>query len=309
MRVLLTFLLVFCPLSINALEFKLVPANNAIYASGPIISGDAVSFFEMSSKLKNGTLFINSEGGSVTEAMALAETIKMQGYRVHVPDLCASACAAIVFPAGKTSTMSGHGVLGFHECYTRKGDQFKTDEPCNEMIRNYAVQNGFPYGTLSILARNKGATEMFWISRTLATCYGWHTSWAGDKPLMNNEAQPCVQAVIRTKTQNFTFGPSFDCEKATTDIENLICFDPDLTLVDAIMGNLYWTVFGDLSSDNKKVLRKSQRQWINTRNVECAPQINDINSYDKTRDAVHCMSVYIQKRMLFLSEVRLPQYD
>ena len=223
------------------------------------------------------------------------------------PDMCASACAAVIFPAGKTSTLSDHGVLGFHECYSREGNSYRTHEPCNELTRKYAVSNGFPYGTLKILAHNKGPSEMMWITRTIATCYGWHSSWSGEKPFMNEEAQPCVEAVLLTRTEDLPYGPSFDCQEASNNIERLICSDPDLMMVDAIMGNLYWTVFAKLSSPQQKKLRSYQRAWIKNRNRTCEPKIKNVLEYSKTREAVHCMSVSIQKRMRDLSKIQKMQ--
>jgi uncharacterized protein YecT (DUF1311 family) len=226
--------------------------------------------------------------------------------RVHVPNMCASACAAIIFTAGRTSTMSDSATLGFHQCYVKEESGLRNDDLCNELMRRYAVQNGFPYGTLAILAANVGPREMYWITRTLATCYGWHSSWAGEKPLLNDEAQSCVQAVIRTQTEDLPYGPSFDCRRASTRVEILICADKDLMMVDSVMGNLYWTVMERLNNSQQLELRRQQREWILARNAECEPKIEDLEEYYGTRDAVHCMSTIIQNRMNYLLNIYEP---
>ena len=308
MRILILAFICSLANTVAAKEFKFFSESDAIYAQGEIIQGDADRLLREISDEPATTLLINSEGGSVTAAIAVAEVVKHLGLKVHVPDMCASACAAVIFPAGKTSTLSDHGVLGFHECYSREGNSYRTHEPCNELTRQYAVSNGFPYGTLKILAHNKGPSEMMWITRTIATCYGWHSSWSGEKPFMNEEAQPCVEAVLRTRTADLPYGPSFDCNKASTNIERLICADTDLMMVDAIMGNLYWTVFRELNSSQKNNLKSDQRVWIKNRNRECAPKIKNLSVYAETREAVHCMSVSIQKRMRYLSKIRKSQY-
>jgi len=285
---------------LNALTFTVVSEIDAIYAKGEIVSSDADHLLTLIEATGADTLLIESGGGSVTAAISVAEVIKLNDMRVHVPDMCASACAAIIFTAGRTSTMSNSAKLGFHQCYVQDKFDARSDDFCNELMRKYAVQNGFPYGTLKILAANAGPSEMYWITRTLATCYGWHTSWAGEKPLMNDEAQPCVQAVIRTDTEDLPYGPSFDCRKASTQIELLICFDDDLAIVDSIMGNLYWTVMGKLRTSAKVMLKQQQRNWIFSRNAKCEPQIKDLEEYYGTREAVHCMSKVIQDRMNYL---------
>ena len=89
--------------------------------------------------------------------------------------------------------------------------------------------------------------------------------------------------------------------------DELICSDPDLMMVDAIMGNLYWTVFAKLSSPQQKKLRSYQRAWIKNRNRTCEPKIKNVLEYSKTREAVHCMSVSIQKRMRDLSKIQKMQ--
>ena len=307
MRFVIFMYFCFLTTSVNAMNFEYIPEFNAIYATGEIKAGDADKLLGISSERTATTLLINSEGGLVAAAIAVAEVIKHLGLKVHVPDMCASACAAVIFPAGKTSTLSDHGVLGFHECYSREGNSYRTHEPCNELTRKYAVSNGFPYGTLKILAHNKGPSEMMWITRTIATCYGWHSSWSGEKPFMNEEAQPCVEAVLLTRTEDLPYGPSFDCQEASNNIERLICSDPDLMMVDAIMGNLYWTVFAKLSSTQQKKLRSYQRAWIKNRNHTCEPKIKNVLEYSKTREAVHCMSVSIQKRMRDLSKIQKMQ--
>lgn len=288
---------------LNAMTFSVAPEVNTIYAEGEIVAGDADQLLTLIGLTGADTLLIDSPGGSVTAAISVAEIVKLNDMRVHVPNMCASACAAIIFTAGRTSTMSNSATLGFHQCYIQGESGFRSDDLCNEVMRKYAVQNGFPYGTLAILAANVGPKEMYWITRTLATCYGWHSSWTGEKPLLNDEAQSCVQAVIRTQTQDLPYGPSFDCRKASTRVETLICADADLMKVDSVMGNLYWTLIERLSDPEKLELRRQQREWISARNAKCETKIEDIGEYYGTREAVHCMSTIIQDRMNYLINI------
>jgi uncharacterized protein YecT (DUF1311 family) len=290
----------------KAIEFHTDP-RGFIYGAGPIVSGDSIRFFEISESFEGKTLFIDSLGGLVVEAIALAEMIKLRDMHVVVAKECASACAAILFPAGKTSQMLDTALLGFHECYTRESGKYESHEPCDEAMKQYATTNGFPYGAIHLFAYAMGPSEMNWVSRITASCFGYYTTPNGDKPIMQLEYQPCSEAIIRMKKQYFQFGPSFDCSRARTNMELLICADKELTLLDSILGDLYWNVFESLNSQNQRVLRQKQRVWIEQRNNKCAAKIGYLSaeisspqSFKETRSAAICMSNEIQRRMNFL---------
>jgi uncharacterized protein len=80
-----------------------------------------------------------------------------------------------------------------------------------------------------------------------------------------------VAAAPRTPT------PSFDCAKASSKIEKLICSDADLADLDMAMGDTYSTRIKTTTESDKKVLRETQEEWIkNVRNacqdVKCATE-------------------------------------
>jgi len=62
---------------------------------------------------------------------------------------------------------------------------------------------------------------------------------------------------------------SFDCSKATTEVEKTICRDPSLASSDAAMGEAYQALLASLAAGEKSALRDSQRLWIEKRNGEC----------------------------------------
>ena len=65
--------------TVAAMEFKFLSEFDAIYARGEIIQGDADRLLSEISEAPATTLLINSEGGSVTAAIAVAEVIKQLG--------------------------------------------------------------------------------------------------------------------------------------------------------------------------------------------------------------------------------------
>lgn len=82
---------------------------------------------------------------------------------------------------------------------------------------------------------------------------------------------------------------SFDCTKASTNIEKAICSIPELSDLDEILGRNYSIMRSSNIGDNaKEDLLVTQRQWISSRNqcdsIECLKEtytlrINQICSY------------------------------
>ncbi len=82
---------------------------------------------------------------------------------------------------------------------------------------------------------------------------------------------------------------SFDCDKAASKIEKLICSDSDLSNQDSKLGQLY----RQLESSNQ--LKDSQRQWVKNRNL-CADS--------------HCLRTHYQQRISeFEKDVLIEQYS
>ncbi|MDM8567053.1 lysozyme inhibitor LprI family protein [Candidatus Halobeggiatoa sp. HSG11] len=62
------------------------------------------------------------------------------------------------------------------------------------------------------------------------------------------------------------FGASFNCNKATTKLEHLICENNELSDLDSQLGTLYSKLRKSLSADEKRKLKKEQILWIKQRN-------------------------------------------
>ena len=59
--------------------------------------------------------------------------------------------------------------------------------------------------------------------------------------------------------------PSFDCSKATHEIEQLICRDADLAALDRSLADLYAVVLKHTPADKQKALKAEQRGWVKGR--------------------------------------------
>ncbi len=76
-----------------------------------------------------------------------------------------------------------------------------------------------------------------------------------------------VYALLVVLTGQSVFGASFDCAKATTGIEKMICDNPAVSQQDSELGELYATVVEQSRYPGN--IKSAQRQWLKARN-QCA---------------------------------------
>ena len=280
------------------------PNETILRAQGEIVDGD---FAKLLSQIQKSpptgkVLEITSGGGNVSEAIRIAEAIKSLGYSVVADGECASACAQIIFPAGTYSILTMGSVLGIHSCSSDE----KRNDLCNQAIANLAVSNGFPYGTIDMFAELYGPGEMKWMTEISARCFGFYRGSTDPKPINGRKA--CVDGYIYTADTTATtrpFGPSFNCVKASTRVEKLICVDKELMQADSILGRVYDSAFHKLISDKQSELKKSQISWLKLRNTECDLLISSNVEFMATRTAALCIYRHDEDRIYELIKVGL----
>ncbi|PCH98115.1 MAG: hypothetical protein COB84_02935 [Rhodobacteraceae bacterium] len=279
---------------------ELSPANfkgTIVVGKGSIERGDAIRFEAAinAHPPSSNILMVTSLGGSVDEAMKLAGRIKTNSFSVIVHQECASACAQILFPAGKYSILTKGSMLGIHSCSISG----KRHETCNEDIAKYAVLNGFPYGTLDYFSEMYGPGDMKWMTEISARCFGFYRGYDDPKPI-NGGRKACVDGVIFSMGSNVhfrPFGPSFDCRKATTRVERLFCIDKELMQSDKVLGFVYDTKLDATNIQEEEKLRSNQRQWINARNIDCRRLFTENMDFISTRDVALCLYSYNEDRI------------
>lgn len=89
-----------------------------------------------------------------------------------------------------------------------------------------------------------------------------------------SEMQGCD--INKTKAENAKAGfvaagpssahPSFNCSKATHEIEQLICSDDELAALDVSLTGLYQTVMKNTPKATQKQLKTEQAGWVKGRN-------------------------------------------
>jgi len=82
---------------------------------------------------------------------------------------------------------------------------------------------------------------------------------------MNPTRLVFVTALLATSAVAQAASPSFDCAKATHDVEKLICKDAELANLDNSLSSLYHTLMKNTSAAEQKLLKTEQRGWVKGR--------------------------------------------
>lgn len=85
--------------------------------------------------------------------------------------------------------------------------------------------------------------------------------------------------------------PSFDCAKAATPVERLICHDAELSFLDRQMANSYEMVLKGASAERKESIRRQQAEWFGDYSRTCNAPLSDIQRRD-------CISRYLSDRVM-----------
>jgi uncharacterized protein len=75
-----------------------------------------------------------------------------------------------------------------------------------------------------------------------------------------------IASFVVTTTTAFAAKPSFNCSKATHEIEQLICSDAELAALDVSLNELYQAVLKNTPAAAQKRLKSEQIGWSKGRN-------------------------------------------
>jgi uncharacterized protein YecT (DUF1311 family) len=281
---------------------SVVPAGTVIKAIGPIETGDAA---KLESLVTAATIdgrglrriILESPGGEVIEAVRIAKIIRDNNFVTLVGGECASACAMVLYPAGRYSMLLDNGKLGFHSCYDNRTT---VEHPeCTDVIAKLAASNGFPYGSVKVFASLAGPADMYWITNVLAYCYGMEHFIGDPAPITISTLCPTVARALidgKFREPDRPLGPSFDCKKANSPPELLLCSDRELMHLDALMGQLY-RMMRKREGTGFSYLLSTQRAWILERDKKCDISAEAVSSYETSRRAARCFSEMTMARM------------
>lgn len=94
------------------------------------------------------------------------------------------------------------------------------------------------------------------------------TNAPAEPVLVNQTPEPQNQEKIASTREAETVMPSFDCTKATSHSERLICADPELSTMDAEMSSLYSRA-KSVASDKSAFAAETKARW-KQRETECS---------------------------------------
>lgn len=78
-----------------------------------------------------------------------------------------------------------------------------------------------------------------------------------------------VMASIFMLMPSLSLSASFDCSKASTKVENMICSDSHLSILDETLASKYKILRSSLTIEEQGEVIKEQRLWLQERNASC----------------------------------------
>ena len=97
---------------------------------------------------------------------------------------------------------------------------------------------------------------------------------------------------------------SFDCDKARTEVEKMICANAELSLLDDELARAYFDAREHEEAEGKVELRDSQRTWLKNRNNVCAKSIEGSARWHPDR---RCLKAAYEYRIWKLAPARVEQ--
>ncbi len=165
-----------------------------VHASGTIEKGDAVKFAALP---KFSTLELDSPGGLVSEALAMAANMDARGNirTVVKPGAsCASACAMALFVSGKIRVVQMGGRIGIHSCAMLDGAQAPE---CNRAMAANGNAHGVPWGVIEGFGNYIKPSSMMWLGAEDAECWGF-MRWNSEDT--SSTGIGCFRAALPTHT-------------------------------------------------------------------------------------------------------------
>lgn len=282
--VLILFLI---PAHAKAMEFSIFQQSdmglNIVVAEGEIVDGDAERFSAIANKADRDEegdiiLVLNSMGGSVDAAFKMAKVIEKVGVFTIVPDqaVCASACASILYTAGNRRNLLEGGRLGFHTCYLSDGKTVARSSFCNDVIAEHAMSNGLSHASVSLFVNEFGADEIAWVGPDVACTMLFGMCRTSLDPEAIDKEHERDLRMIKEMVEEFSDDkPSFDCLKASTIQEKMICSVNHLAYLDRKMAELYRSAL----AKNTNRVQSDQRAWLKYSRNQCQTQMCLEDSY------------------------------
>ena len=98
----------------------------------------------------------------------------------------------------------------------------------------------------------------------------WRDSSDREAPLVVWYKWDAKNFVVDHMKVDGPYPTSYDCAKATKELDRAICYSPRVAALDVQLGQAYRAVLKQLPPDKKPELQGQQREWLARREKECA---------------------------------------
>ncbi|MFL6307403.1 MAG: lysozyme inhibitor LprI family protein [Candidatus Sulfotelmatobacter sp.] len=163
-----------------------------------------------------------------------------------------------------STCMTGTAGPDVHAVYTRHPDgtlselqllNAKGDPPWSDQVNQSIPVFGNPNYTLTVDAGKLVAR--------------WGDSSDRDQPLTVWYRWDGTKFVVGHAKLQGPFLTSYDCTKATKEMDRAICYSPAVAVLDLELGRLYRNTLQKLPADQKQDLQTQQREWLARREKTC----------------------------------------
>ena len=143
---------------------KLDKGGMALIVTGNIVHGDGAKFRAEASKYDEAFVLLESDGGSLADAIDIGETIRLKGYATAVinDSSCNSACA-LIWLAGTPRALSRSGRIGFHAAYTDTSGSAQESGVANAMVGRYLTLLNLPEKAV-VFATSSPPSQLSWLT-------------------------------------------------------------------------------------------------------------------------------------------------
>jgi hypothetical protein len=171
--------------------------GEAIIVTGDLVAGDGARFRSEASKYDDAFVLLESDGGSLIDALDIGETIRLKGYSTAVINgsSCNSACA-LIWLAGTPRMLSRSGKIGFHAAYTDKSGSAQESGVANAMVGRYLTLLNLPEKAI-IFATSSPPSSLSWLTASNYVSTGIDLKIIDDFDFLHNEnrqASPIASA-------------------------------------------------------------------------------------------------------------------
>lgn len=153
-----------------ALKIEQTDGNSitALSLKGEIVPGDSERLRAIKSRLKNPIIYLESEGGSVGEALDIGTMLHDAQAVTSVRNgkTCASACG-LIWLSGVSRYVGTGSRVGFHASYQMRGRKAEQSGVWNALVGAYLTQLGYELDVI-VYATSARPESMNWLNSKTA---------------------------------------------------------------------------------------------------------------------------------------------